>query len=60
MKLNNYLFFLLIFIFIDISNDLKILIDDFTFISLYFTLIYNPLSIFLILTFPYLQKRLNR
>ena len=57
MKLNKYLFFLLIFILIDLSDELKILIDHFTFSSLYFAFIRNPLAFFMIFSFPYLFKK---
>ncbi len=57
MKLNFYLLFLLIFILIDMSNEIKIILDHFTFSSLYFAFTSNPLSFFMIFSFPYLKSK---
>ncbi|MBK16978.1 MAG: hypothetical protein CMK49_03055 [Prochlorococcus sp. SP3034] len=59
MKLNFYLIFLYIFIFVDLSNEIKIITDHFTFSALYFSFMRNPLSFFIIFTLPYLQKKLK-
>ena len=59
MKFNKYLFFLLIFIFFDISIELKIILDHFTFSSVYFAFIRNPLAFFMIISFPYLFGKLK-
>ena len=58
--INKYLFFLILFIIFDISEEIKILYDHFTFNALYYAFLRHPLSFFLILTFPYLSKKLNR
>ena len=60
MKLNLYLIFLILFIFIDISNEIKIITDHFTFNALYFAALRHPLSFFIIITFPYLQNKLKK
>ena len=59
MKLNFYLLFLSIFILIDISNEIKIIFDYFTFSALYYAFLRHPLSFFMIISFPYLQKKLK-
>ena len=60
MKLDLYFLFLIIFILIDISDEIKIITDHFTFSALYFSALRHPLSFFIIITFPYLQKKLRR
>ena len=60
MKLNVYLIFLVILIFIDISNEIKIILDHFTFNSIYFAISRHPVSFYLLLTFPYLSKKIKR
>ena len=60
MKTNKYLFFLLIFIYIDLSIELKILLDHFTFNSLYFAISRNPLTFFMIFSIPYLVNNLKK
>ena len=59
MKLNFYLLFLSIFIIIDLSNEIKIILDHFTFSSLYFAFTRHPLSFFMIFSFPYLQMKIR-
>jgi len=59
MKKNNYLFFLLIFLFFDLSNEIKIIFDYLTLSSLYYAFLRHPLSFFLIISFPYLSRNLN-
>tara|TARA_B100000575_G_C22539346_1_gene346347 strand:+ start:209 stop:409 length:201 start_codon:yes stop_codon:yes gene_type:complete len=59
MKKNNYLFFLLIFLFFDLSNEIKIIFDYLTLSSLYYAFLRHPLSFFMILSFPYLRRNLN-
>ncbi len=58
MNKNLYLFLVAIFIYIDLSNEFKIIIGHFTFNSLYFAISKHPLSFFMILSFPYLRNRL--
>tara|TARA_Y100001968_G_scaffold331009_1_gene384383 strand:+ start:20819 stop:21001 length:183 start_codon:yes stop_codon:yes gene_type:complete len=60
MKLDFYLLFLSIFIFIDISDEIKILSDHFTFSGLYYSFARHPLAFFMIISFPYLQKKLRK
>jgi len=59
MRKNNFLFFLLIFLFFDLSNEIKIIFDYLTISSLYYAFLRHPLSFFMILSFPYLRKNLN-
>ena len=59
MKLNRYLYFLFILIIIDLRIELKILIDHFTFSSLYFAFLRHPLAFFMLLSIPLLNKRLK-
>ncbi len=59
MKLNFYLLFLTVFILIDMSNEIKIILDHFTFSSLYYAFTRNPLSFFMIFSFPYLQEKIR-
>ena len=58
MKLNIYLLLLSFFILIDISDEIKIIIDHFTFNALYFAFLRHPLSFFMIFSYPYLQNKL--
>ena len=60
MKINNYSFFLIIFIFFDIYSEIKIIIGHFTFHALYFAFLRHPLAFFMIFTFPYLNIKLNK
>ena len=60
MKLNFYLILLSLFIFIDISDEIKIISDHFTFNALYFAFLKHPLSFFMIMSFPYLEKKLKK
>ena len=55
-----YLILLLSFALIDLSKDLRLLIDQFTFIALYYTLTGNTLSLFIIFSYPYLYKKLSK
>jgi len=59
MKLNFYLLFLSIFILLDIKNEIKIISDHFTFSALYYAFLRHPLSFFMIISFPYLQRKLK-
>ncbi len=59
MKLNKYLFLLLVFIVIDLSDELKIILDHITFSALYFAFLRHPLSFFMILSYPYLFVKLR-
>ena len=58
--MNYYLILLLSLILIDISTELRILFDHFTFNSLYFALAKNPLAFFILFSYPYLFKKLNK
>ena len=60
MKLNYYLIFLLSLVLIDLSSELRILFDHFTFISLKFAFANHPLAFFIIFSYPYLFKKLNK
>ena len=60
MKLNYYLLILLTLVIIDISTELKILFDYFTFNSLYFAFAKHPLAFFIVFSYPYLYKKLNK
>jgi len=59
MKLNKYLYFLILFIFFDVYSEIKIIFDHFTFHALYFAFIRHPLAFFMIFTFPYLKMKIN-
>ena len=59
MKLNFYLLFLSIFILIEITNEIKIISDHFTFSALYYAFLRHPLSFFMIISFPYLERKLK-
>ncbi len=59
MKLNFYLLFLSIFILLEIKNEIKIISDHFTFSALYYAFLRHPLSFFMIISFPYLQRKLK-
>jgi len=59
MKLNKYSYLLMIFIFIDVYSEIKIIFDHFTFHALYFAFLRHPLAFFMIFTFPYLNMKLN-
>ena len=43
----------------ELSPELRILIDHFTFNSLYFAFAKHPLAFFILLSYPYLYKKLN-
>jgi len=45
---------------IDLSEELKILFDQFTFTSLYYAVAKHPLSFFIIFSYPYLIKIFNK
>ena len=60
MKINNYSFLLIIFIFFDIYSEIKIILGHFTFHALYFAFLRHPLAFFMIFTFPYLNMKLNK
>ena len=58
MKLNYYLMILFSLVLIDLSTELRILFDHFTFSSLYFAIGKHPLAIFILFSYPYLYKKL--
>ncbi len=60
MKFNYYLIILLFLVLIDISTELRILFDQFTFNSLYFAFANHPLAFFILFSYPYLNKKLNK
>jgi len=60
MKLNKYSYFLIIFIIFDVYSEIRIIIDHFTFQAFYFAFVRHPLASFMILTFPYLNMKLNK
>ncbi len=60
MQINYYLIILFSLVLIDLSTELKILLDHFTFNSLYFALSKNPLAFFILFSYPYLYKKLSK
>ena len=58
MKLNYYLMILFSLVLIDLSTELRILFDHFTFSYLYFAMGKNPLAFFILFSYPYLYKKL--
>ena len=60
MKINNYSFLLIIFIFFDMYSEIKIILGHFTFHAIYFAFLRHPLAFFMIFTFPYLNMKLNK
>ncbi len=60
MKINYYLILLFSLVLIDLSTELRILIDHFTFNSLYFALSKHPLSFFVLFSYPYLYRKLTK
>ena len=60
MKINYYLILLFSLVLIDLSTELRILIDHFTFNSLYFALSKHPLSFFIFFSYPYLYRKLTK
>jgi len=58
MKLNYYLIVLFSLVLIDLSTEIRILFDHFTFSSLYFAIGKHPLAIFILFSYPYLYKKL--
>jgi len=60
MKLNYYLIVLFSLVLIDLSTELRILFDHFTFNSLYFAFAKHPLAFFILFSYPYLYKKLNK
>ena len=60
MKINNYSFLLIIFILFDIYSEIRIILGHFTFYSLYFAFVRHPLAFYMMLTLPYLNKKLNK
>ena len=58
--MNYYLILLFAFVYFDLSTELKILFDHFTFNAFYFAVSKHPLSFFIILTSPYLVKKVNK
>jgi len=59
MKLNYYLILLFSLVLIDLSPELRILFDYFTFNSLYFAIAERPLAFFILFSYPYLYKKIN-
>ncbi|KGF89615.1 hypothetical protein EU92_1403 [Prochlorococcus marinus str. MIT 9107] len=51
---------LLSLVLIDLSTELRILFDHFTFNSLHFAFSRHPLAFFILLSYPYLYKKLNK
>jgi len=47
-------------VLIELSSELRILFDHFTFNSLYFALSSQPLAFFILFSYPYLYKKLNK
>ena len=60
MKINYYLILLFSLVLIDLSTELRILIDYFTFNSLYFAFSKHPLSFFILFSYPYLYRKLTK
>ena len=60
MRINYYLILLLALVLIDLSTEIRILIDHFTFNSLYFAFSQHPLSFFILFSYPYLFRKLNK
>jgi len=60
MKINIYLILLLSLVLIDLSIELRLLLDHFTFNSLYFAFVKHPLAFFILFSYPYLYKKLNK
>ena len=60
LKFNQYLIFLTLIILVDISDEIKILIDHLTLNSVYFAFLRNPLATFMIFSFPFLHKNLKK
>ncbi|MBW3054858.1 hypothetical protein CU307_04475 [Prochlorococcus marinus str. MU1411] len=58
MKLNYYLIILFSLVLIDLSTELRILFDHFTFSSLNFAIGKHPLAFFILFSYPYLYKKL--
>jgi len=46
-------------VLIDLSTELRILFDHFTFSSLYFAIGKHPLAIFILFSYPYLYKKIK-
>ena len=60
MKINYYLILLISLVFIDLSTELRLLIDHFTFNSLYFAFAKHPLAFFILFSLPYLFNKINK
>ena len=60
MRINYYLIILISLVLVDLSTELRILFDHFTFNSLYFAIGKHPLAFFILFSFPFLFKKLNR
>ena len=60
MKINYYLILLLSLVLIDLSTEFRILFDYFTFNSLYYAVAKHPLAFFVLFSYPYLYKKLNK
>ena len=59
MRINYYLILLLSLVLIDLSTELRILMDHFTFNALYFAFSKHPLAFFILFSYPYLYKKLT-
>ena len=59
MKLNYYLIILFSLVLIDLSDEIKILFDHFTFIALQHAFADHLLAFFILFSYPYLYKKLN-
>tara|TARA_B100000900_G_scaffold404226_1_gene412313 strand:- start:2454 stop:2642 length:189 start_codon:yes stop_codon:yes gene_type:complete len=59
MRFNKYLIFLIVFIYIDLSVELKLILDNFTFSAVYFAFIKHPLAFFMIFSLPFLSRELK-
>ena len=60
MKINVYLILLFSLVLIDLSIELKLLLDHFTFNALYFAFVKHPLAFFILFSYPYLYKKLKK
>jgi len=57
MKLNYYLIILYSLVLLDLSTELRIIFDHFTFSSLNFAIGKHPLAFFILFSYPYLYKK---
>ena len=59
MKINYYLILLFALVLIDLSTELRILLDHFTLNPLFFAFSKHPLSFFILFSYPYLYRKLT-